>query len=192
MKKKALMLLVLSLAVLGACRNSDDTSAAGSKFNDQGVEFVQQMIPHHRQAVDMAEFADSRAKAIEVKHWASVVQAAQEPEIKTMVRWLKGWNRPIVDQKMAGMGHGSDGGSPMVGMISDADMAALKGASGTEFDSMFLAMMIRHHQGAITMAGAEKVGGVNPVSVALANTIIDRQSAEITTMKKLLLPRSQR
>jgi uncharacterized protein (DUF305 family) len=74
----------------------------------------------------------------------------------------------------------------MPGMMSDADMAKLKAASGTEFDRQFLQMMIDHHKGAIEMARAEQANGANPDAKAHAARIIQTQQAEIDTMQKML------
>jgi uncharacterized protein (DUF305 family) len=187
MKKKAFAALILGMAVLlAACGNNDSTSSSGAEFNDQDVTFVQGMIPHHRQAVEMAELADTQATDRQVKDLAATIRAAQDPEIKKMEGWLKDWDKPAADDEMSGMDHGSDGGDSMAGMMSDDDMMSLESASGTGFDTMFLTMMISHHQGAITMAEDEVADGKNPEAVALAKAIIVAQTEEIATMKDLL------
>jgi uncharacterized protein (DUF305 family) len=71
-------------------------------------------------------------------------------------------------------------------MMSDADLAKLKAASGKEFDKQFLQMMIAHHKGAIEMARTEQTDGSNPDAKALAGNIIQTQQAEIDTMQKTL------
>ncbi|MGZ8768141.1 DUF305 domain-containing protein [Aeromicrobium sp.] len=183
MKKKAFAALVLGMAVLlAACGTNDSTSSSGAKFNDQDVKFAQGMIPHHRQAVEMAELADTLATGRQVKDLAATIRAAQDQEIKEMEGWLKDWGKPAADDEMSGMDHGD----LMAGMMSDDDMKSLEGASGTGFDTMFLTMMIGHHQGAITMAEDEVADGKNAEAVALAKAIIVAQSEEIATMKDLL------
>lgn len=185
MTKKALTALILVMAVvLTACGNGD--SVSGGKFNDQDVTFAQGMIPHHRQAVEMAELADTQATSPQVKDLAATIRSAQDPEITKMEGWLEEWDKPAADDEMSGMGHGSDGGDSMAGMMSDADMMSLEGARGSGFDTMFLTMMIRHHQGAITMADDQLADGSNTEARALAKTIIGAQAAEIVTMKDLL------
>ena len=77
------------------------------------------------------------------------------------------------------------GGGEMPGMMSDADMEKLMAASGKEFDTEFLRMMITHHQGAITMAQDEVANGKNPDAVKLAQQIATSQQAEIDTMKSI-------
>lgn len=184
--KKILVLLVLSMsAALTACGNDDDPSASGASFNDQDVTFTQQMIPHHKQAVEMAELAPTRAGSAEVKDLAAAIQQAQDPEIKTMTAWLKDWDKPLADDGMEGMDHGSDAGG-MTGMMSEGDMKSLEAATGAEFDTMWLTMMVQHHQGAIDMADTEISKGSNTDAKALAKEIKDAQEDEIATMTALL------
>jgi uncharacterized protein (DUF305 family) len=82
---------------------------------------------------------------------AGTIEKAQGPEIKTMTGWLKSWNEPTGVASVPGMEHG-DGD----GMMADSDMEHLRGMEGAEFDKMFAAMMIEHHDGAISMARAEQ------------------------------------
>lgn len=185
MKKKAFALLIVGMAVvLAACVNVDTSSSSGAKFNKQDVTFAQEMIPHHRQAVEMAKLADTRASSPQVKELATEIEGAQDPEIAKMEAWLKDWDKPVPDNEMSGMDHGSDG--TMTGMMSDADMKSLDSSSGTAFDTMFLTMMIKHHEGAVTMADDEVTDGSNTEAIALAETIIGAQTDEIDRMKDLL------
>ena len=187
MNKKLLVVLVLTMAVvLGACGKDSDTGASDATFNDQDVEFAQGMIPHHRQAVEMAELAETRASNTEVKELAAAIQGAQDPEINTMEGWLTDWDKPLPDDGMSGMDHGSMGDDLMPGMMSTDDMDSLSKASGTEFDAMFLTMMITHHEGAIEMAESEITDGSNVEAIALAKQIKDAQAGEIATMTNLL------
>lgn len=166
---------------------SSTTAAAGaatasSKFNDADVTFAQSMIPHHEQAVEMADIAlDPKLKAsASVKDLATRIKAAQGPEIATMTTWLKGWGKPTT---MDSAGHNM---SAMDGMMNAADMKALGAATGPSFDTAFYEMMIRHHEGAITMANKVQKDGVNPDVKALAGLVISAQTAEISEMKKAL------
>ncbi len=154
------------------------TVMASAAFNDADVTFAQDMIPHHRQAVSMADLADTRASSQEVKDLAAQIKAAQDPEITKMTGWLKNWNQPT---QMSGMNS-----MDMAGMMSDTQMSDMTAASGAEFDSMFLTMMIEHHKGAIEMANTEISDGKNPEAIALAKAIVKAQQAEIETMQALL------
>lgn len=159
---------------------SASTDSTG-EFNDADVAFATDMIPHHRQAVEMAELAEARAKSPEVKDLAGQIRTAQDPEIQTMSGWLTSWGKPIPEE-MSGM----DMSSSMPGMMSSEDMNKLMIGSGAEFDQMFLTMMIEHHKGAIKMAQTEQVEGMFPDAISLAKTIQKAQTEEITTMQGLL------
>ncbi|MEU7870022.1 DUF305 domain-containing protein [Dactylosporangium sp. NPDC049140] len=186
----------LTLALLvAACGDHDampgmqhggaTTTAAGSAspgtaaFNDADAMFAQMMVPHHQQAVEMADLADTRAADPEVKTLARQIKAAQGPEITTMTGWLSSWGKPV--PAMSDMSHGG-----MSGMMSGTDMAKLKAATGKDFDRQFCTMMIAHHQGAIAMSQDELRNGTNADAKALAQRIITAQQAEIDTMNKIL------
>ncbi|MEV8637559.1 DUF305 domain-containing protein [Streptosporangium sp. NPDC051023] len=188
-----------ALALLTACAETgaptsaltgttDAPTATGASerpsasFNAADIAFAQMMIPHHRQAVEMAGLAGTRASDPRVRKLAAEIEAAQAPEIATMTGWLADWGRPVAP----GEGHEGHEGSGMPGMMSEADMARLEKAKGKEFDRMFLEMMIAHHQGAVEMAGTELTKGVNPQARQLAETIERTQRAEIERMRQLL------
>ncbi|MCX4387017.1 DUF305 domain-containing protein [Micromonospora peucetia] len=158
------------------------TATGAAAFGDADAMFAQMMIPHHQQAVEMADLAATRAADPEVKRLAAEIKAAQAPEIATMSGWLTAWGRPVPSPgaEMPHMDHG------MPGMMSDADMTKLAAASGREFDRQFLTMMIAHHEGAVTMARDEIAKGVNAEAKALAGQIVSSQQAEIDTMRKIL------
>lgn len=186
-------LAVVATMALAAC-GSDNSSTTGndtggssssSEFNDADVTFAQSMIPHHEQAVEMAEIAASNALSPEVKELAENIEAAQGPEIDTMTGWLESWGQDGPSDSMGGMDH--DMGS-MPGMMSDDDMMGLDAATGAGFDRMFLIMMIEHHEGAIEMARTEQADGENPDAVSLAKKIEDAQTTEIAQMQDLLKP----
>ncbi|MFF7391248.1 DUF305 domain-containing protein [Streptomyces scabiei] len=159
------------------------SSDAGSgDFNDADVAFAQMMIPHHEQALDMAELADGRASDTELKGIAEQIEKAQDPEIKAMKEWLRSWDKPTAVESMPGMDHGSGGD----GMMSDADMRQLKGMKGSEFDKMFAEMMIQHHNGAITMAEDERKNGKNDAAVKMADDIVKGQTAEVEQLGDIL------
>ncbi|WP_328747238.1 DUF305 domain-containing protein [Streptomyces sp. NBC_00285] len=160
---------------------SATASAKAGAHNAQDVSFAKEMIQHHRQAVDMAELATSRASAQEVKDLATKIKAVQDPEIKTMSGWLTSWGEQV-PADMAGM----DMSSSMPGAMSSDDMDKLKKASGTEFDKMFLEMMVKHHEGAVEMAKTQKADGKYGAAVKLADDVITAQTAEIKEMNKML------
>lgn len=173
----------------GPVETAPTKTSQASAHNSADVAFAQQMIPHHEQALDMAKLARSRAESKEVKDLAADIEAAQDPEIQTMTGWLKQWGEALP----RGMGgHAMDDGSRMdgdqmgQGMMSSRDMTELGKASGAAFDRMFLTMMIKHHEGAITMAKDEQRDGKDTAAIELATRIESAQTAEIKLMRKLL------
>ena len=180
-------LLMTALLTLTACGGEADTStASNAEFNDADVSFATEMIPHHQQAVEMAELAADRAQSQAVQQLAEDVEAAQGPEIKTMTQWLKDWGQETPSGSMdhGDMGHGDSQGMP--GMMDEAEMMQLMKSDGATFDQMFLQMMVEHHEGAIEMARTEQANGENPDAVALAEQIETDQKSEIAKMDELL------
>lgn len=145
--------------------------------------FAQMMIPHHQQAVEMADLAldDSSGASAKVQALAKDIKAAQGPEIKTMQGWLEQWGAEPASEGMehGGMDHGD-------GMMSESEMTDLESATGAKFDQMWLTMMIKHHQGAVTMAKDVQSTTSNNEVKTMAADIIKAQNSEITTMKDLL------
>ncbi|OLT11610.1 DUF305 domain-containing protein [Actinomadura sp. CNU-125] len=191
--KRALGTVLLPALVIGlaACGDDDATTGASghsghsapasaapsATHNAQDVMFAQMMIPHHRQAVEMADLAPTRAGSAKVKDLAVQIKKAQGPEIRTMTGWLKTWGEP---ESAGQMGHDMDG------MMSDEQMTELEGLSGAKFDKAFLEMMIEHHEGAVTMAQQEQASGRFADATAMAGEIVRTQRAEIATMRELL------
>jgi uncharacterized protein (DUF305 family) len=163
------------------------SSSVTDAHNAADVEFAQQMIVHHRGALEMAEMAVERAQNEQVVALADRIVAAQGPEIDTMTSWLEAWGEPVPEgDSMDGMGHeGMDMGS-MPGMMTEEQMAELMSAEGTAVDQMFLQMMTEHHRGAVEMARTEQAEGENPDAVALAEQIEASQLQEIEEMQQLL------
>ena len=191
--------LALSLALTacgGSAAPTSTTSAGGApsasapagvseEHNDADIRFAQGMIPHHRQAVEMAAIAVDRTENPEVKALAEQIQAAQDPEIETMTGFLETWGAEVPAE--GGMDHSDMGGMPdMSGMMTPEQMDELQGATGAAFDTAFLQTMIMHHEGAVTDAQRELAEGVNPQAKDLATQIVTAQTAEIEQMQQLL------
>jgi len=168
MLRKVLLALISLLFITGCATTEDDESG----FSRTDVMFAEMMIPHHEQAIEMSDLALINTTNPSILELANEIKAAQAPEIELMSSW------PGVDA-MAHMGHS------MSGMLSDAEMAALAAATGTEFDRLFLTGMIKHHEGAIEMA-QDVVDSKNQTVVDLADAIIQAQRAEISRMQSLL------
>jgi uncharacterized protein (DUF305 family) len=182
------------VAVLSACGGTASTgspapapapAAAPGGHDDADTVFVQGMVPHHAQAVQMAKLAADRAGNADVKALATRIEQAQDPEIAQMRSLLAAWGMP--GSGTGGMDHdtmpGMNGGS---GIMSDDQLRQLESSTGAQFDRMFLQMMTEHHQGAIDMSRTEVTDGQNPDAKALAQRIIDAQQTEITEMQGLL------
>ncbi|MFK0050376.1 DUF305 domain-containing protein [Streptomyces sp. NPDC090741] len=185
--------------VLAACGSNDDTStghdghgsttsAASSPSASQGqhdaadVAFAKGMIPHHRQAVEMADLAPTRAESADVKTLAAEIKKAQDPEIKTLSDWLTSWGEQVPAE--GAMDHSMHAAG---GMMTAEEMDDLKKASGKEaFDTAFMEMMIKHHEGAVAMAKTEKADGAFPDAKTMADAIVTSQTAEIARMNSLL------
>lgn len=163
--------------------SSAATSTAG-EHNDADVAFATAMIQHHRQAVEMADLALKTSKITPVTQLATAIKGAQDPEIEQMSGWLTGWGKPVPTPGMSHDGH--DMGEPMAGMMTDQEMTDLAKATGTAFDRMWLQMMTKHHQGAVTMATTEQTAGKDTRAVELAKKIQTDQNREIATMRQLL------
>ena len=190
MLRTRLLPFVVLLALLGAACGDDDepameSGAASGEHNDADIAFAKAMVPHHEQAVTMAQLAATKASSAEVKDLAARIEAAQGPEITTMQGWLAEWGEEAAgDHSDMGMGDGMD--MEMSGMMSEKEMGSLEAASGAEFDRMFLDMMIRHHQGAIDMAETEREQGRYEPAKTLAEDIATAQQQEIDEMNGLL------
>ncbi|MFD3959241.1 MULTISPECIES: DUF305 domain-containing protein [Streptomyces] len=183
--------------VLAACGGNGDSStghdghatkspsasapASQGQHNAADVAFAKGMIPHHRQAVEMADLAPSRAGSPEVKKLAEQIKKAQDPEIKTLSGWLTSWGEEVPAE--GAMDHSAHGTG---GMMTAEEMDKLKNASGKAFDTAFMEMMIKHHEGAVAMAKTEKADGAYEPAKKMADAIITSQTAEITQMNKLL------
>jgi uncharacterized protein (DUF305 family) len=165
------------------------TAAATASDADAGdVAFAQMMIPHHQQAVEMADLALEQAQSPEVLALAQQIQGAQQPEIDEMTTWLQDWGAPVPTSEAAvdHTGHDMGGMSGGTGMMSAEQMDDLAAASGAEFDQMWLDMMIVHHEGAIAMSRQVLDTTSDPRVERMAQAIIDGQTAEITTMQQLI------
>lgn len=177
MIRKSLATIALTIVASSAfvgCSGDED-------YNDADVMFAQGMIPHHAQALEMAQLVQGRDASQEVTDLAAQIEAAQDPEIQLMTGWLENWGEDVPDLTLdhSAMDHGK-------GMMTADQMAALDDATAGEFGRMFLELMIEHHEGAITMAETELSEGANGDAKELAQEIIDAQQAEIDHMRELL------
>lgn len=193
MRKRTIALIttVVSAAlVLTGCTQpggtpGTDQGAGGTTSTSTPIDanaadqmFVMMMIPHHQQAIEMADILLEKDGVDErVLDLAQQIKDAQGPEIQTMEGWLDDWG--VAMRMPGGMNHGD-------GMMSGDDMDDLEAADGPEAARLFLEQMIVHHEGAIDMARGVVDNGQNPDVIALAEQIISTQADEIATMQELL------
>ncbi|WP_322409910.1 DUF305 domain-containing protein [Microbacterium invictum] len=183
----------LSIALVGCGSTSPGTemgehgghgsaSAEAGEMMSADAQFAMMMIPHHEQAVEMSDMLLEKDGIDEdVAALAERIRAAQGPEIEQMREWLDAQGismGDMDDMDMGGMDHS--------GMMSEEDMDALEASEGAEASRLFLEQMIEHHEGAIEMAEDQVADGEDAEMVALAESIIASQTAEITEMQELL------
>lgn len=148
-------------------------------YSETDVRFVEQMIPHHRQAVEMAELALERAGDEQVRLLAERIAAGQGPEIIALEAWLTQRGLPVPPEN-------AEHDHSLPGMISPFQLDQLRDASGPEFDELFLTYMSQHHQGALDMAAAAVANGTDQLALEMAVDVDVTQSAEIVRMRELL------
>lgn len=164
------------------------------------TEFMQGMIVHHLQAVEMTALIASHTENKDLRSLGARISSSQSDEIKFMQRWLAGWGEPssMPMSAMPGMdmsGQSTQSMALMPGMLTPEQMAALRNAKGAKFDQLFLSGMIQHHNGALNMvkdlfntAGA----GQNADVFDFATDADNSQRAEIRIMQSMLEKKSSK
>lgn len=168
-----------------------DLSKVGATAGD--VKFMQGMIHHHAQAIDMTELLKTRTASEDMKKLGLRIQVSQTDEIRMMQRWLQAHGAEAPDphaMHMPGMVMpGMDHGPMMPGMLTPEEMAHLAELKGTDFDRFFLQGMIKHHGGAILMVKElfETPGaGQDSTIYAFASDVVADQQMEIDRMSSML------
>jgi uncharacterized protein (DUF305 family) len=154
--------------------------------NDADVEFVQNMIVHHAQALVMADLVPERAVAKDVKGIADRIADSQQAEIDMLNRWLERNDEPTVDPDASDHGGAHGGHTAMPGYATAAQLDALRAARGKQFDTLFLQLMMAHHQGALDMAAQVQTGGLDVRVQEIADDISVTQLDEINRMRGML------
>ena len=179
-------ILLLTVLALVLQRSDEDDSSPmnsamsmemnASSFTGADVMFLQMMIPHHQQAIDISNIALKTSKDSELLALAKTIIGAQTAEIIQMQAWLHDSN------SNSRMGHSMDG---MGGMLDDAELSALSAATGSEFDRLWLKGMIGHHDGAIHMT--QMIEDASNLEIkSFGEKVVKDQSAQITQMKAML------
>ncbi len=172
--------------------NAEEASQiADNRYSPADVQFMQDMIPHHHQAVQMAALVKERTNSEEVTDIAGRIDASQADEIKFMQGWLKERGEKAPDPSAD---HAMHTAHTMAGMATPEQMKQLAAAKSTDFDRLFLTLMITHHEGAVTMVDnlLDQPGSAyDPVLFQFVNDITNDQTAEIERMNELLSGLSQ-
>jgi uncharacterized protein (DUF305 family) len=175
---------VAILAVLPIPRAAAQSPAA----QEADVAFVQGMIQHHAQALVMTALVPDRTSSATLHLLAERITVSQRDEIALMRRWLAGRNVDIPDPPVTlGPSHGH--GAMMPGMLTDDEVHHLADANGVDFERRFLQLMIRHHEGALTMVArlfGTPGAGQDSWIFQLASDVDADQRAEIRRMRALL------
>lgn len=175
------------------------------------VGFAQDMSVHHSQAVEMSAMALTNAADPAVRTLAYDVITTQQSQWGTMQGWLAMWGRPLqaagkpmtwmrTDEgnaetmpemtEHASMPAESASTAPLMpGMATSSELATLRGATDAAFDTLYLQLLLRHHQGGLPMARYAAANASQQVVTTLARQIVDTQQAESATMQQLLTAR---
>jgi uncharacterized protein (DUF305 family) len=167
------------------------TDLSKVQYTEADAKFMQGMIGHHTQAVEMVALLKERTQWNDMKMLGMRIEVSQEDEIKMMGSWLRGRGQEVPGPHAMHM-HGA---TLMPGMLSEEEMAKLAAAKGPEFDRLFLEGMIKHHGGAITMVeelfatpGAGQDGDI----YAFASDVVSDQRMEIDRMGAMLMSLKER
>jgi uncharacterized protein (DUF305 family) len=164
-------------------------SAAASlpqpKFSAADVRFMQGMIGHHAQAVEMTGLLRARTTWDEMRMLGQRIEVSQADEIKMMQQWLQDRGQELPGPHA----HHAPGATPMPGMLTTEEMSRLAAAKGAEFDRLFLELMIKHHEGALTMVKdlfSHPGAGQEAEVFAFASDVEADQRMEIARMTAML------
>ena len=179
-----LVALIMVIALAG-CSKDDSmgmdheghSSMASGDLSSDDIMFLQMMIPHHQQAIDISDLALTKSSDSELLALAKDIRDGQGAEIVKMKAWLDGAN--------AGMDPGHSMGHDMSGMLSDSELAALKAATGKSFDLLWLKGMTGHHDGAIDMAAMIE-DAENAEIKSFGQAIVSAQSAQNKQMAAMI------
>jgi uncharacterized protein (DUF305 family) len=181
----AVLAVLLAAVLLAGCGGNQHAASAGDQaeqadHNDADMAFARNMVPHHEQAVELAQMVPTNTTNQQLVGLANQVISTQVPENKAFQVWLMQW------QDVEGNDASSQGGIPMAGMVDRRTMERLRSLTGPAFDHLWLTSMIDHHKGAVAMAHDEVAQGKNRDLIYLAQRIISGQQAEIDEMKRML------
>ena len=179
-----LVALIMVMALAGCSKDASmgmdhegHSSEASGDLSSDDIMFLQMMIPHHQQAIDISDLALTKSSDSELLALAKDIRDGQGAEIVKMKAWLDGAN--------AGMDPGHSMGHDMGGMLGDSELAALKAATGKSFDLLWLKGMTGHHVGAIDMAAMIE-NAENAEIKSFGQAIVTTQSAQNKQMAAMI------
>lgn len=161
------------------------TDLSETRFTEADVRFMQGMIGHHAQALEMVAFVEERETSAELKKLAQRIKISQTDEIALMQAWLEARKQPLPEPHA----HHAHDAALMPGMLTSAEMAQLRAAKGVEFEQLFLRFMIKHHDGALVMVKdlfATPGAGQESEIFAFASDVEADQFMEIRRMAGML------
>jgi len=197
MHLKVLFRAALAITVLmaGSPAKAQSAVSRGPAVTDADIRFMQEMLGHHQQAIEMTALVRARSRRPDLQLLAERISVSQTDEMAQMRRWLKAQRvdtaAAMSHDMSAHAGHtmSRDSTPVMSGMLTSAQMDALRRAAGPRFDRLFLQGMIQHHGGALTMVKALLLvpGAAQESSINHFVTEVDAdQRAEIARMRRLL------
>ena len=164
---------------------AEASDLAGIRYSEADVRFMQGMISHHAQALEMTELLGGRTGSDAMRQTARRIELSQEDEIEMMQDWLRERGQEVTEIDA----HHAPGAMRMPGMLTDGEMESLADAEGVAFDRLFLELMIKHHRGALTMVDdlLEQRGAAQDSQLfAFTSDITADQTAEINRMDAML------
>jgi uncharacterized protein (DUF305 family) len=160
---------------------------ANTSYSPADARFMQDMIPHHHQAIEMAELVADRTNRPELIDVAGRIDASQADEIEFMQQWLRERGEHVPEPTAHDAMHTSHA---MAGMATPEQMSELAASKGTDFDRLFLKLMITHHEGAVTMVEEllkQPGAAYDPGLFEFTTDVTNDQTAEIEKMNALLV-----
>jgi uncharacterized protein (DUF305 family) len=168
-----------------SAQEAKQTVAAETKsaaFNPADVMFLQMMIPHHGQGMEMVRLAKKQATRTEIQDLVTAIELTQADEVENMAGWLKQWGQPETADPNASA-HANHGGMPATSPEVIADLAKAK---GKEFESKFLNFFTGHQGAAVEMARTQMKDGASQPVKDLADRIVKSRTGQIQQMLTLL------
>ena len=197
MKRRLIAAALLAPFLLGACGTAKERPAdggatvaakavaeikAGDDHNDTDVMYLQMMVYHQKQGLQMTTVAAKRAQNPSLRTLAQAVAATEKDELAMMQSWLESWGAQVDVDKAANL-HADHGGLPGTGT---AEIKALGTVKAAAFDTAFLNLFLAHQHNAIEMSGIARTGGKNAETKKFAERVRESRQGEIQQMLKLM------